>query len=146
MSLSNAFETSLLNLIFLNTDIANIGDAGGLQNSATAGSVAVALHTADPGDAGDQTTSEATYTDYARVMVARAAAGWTVSGSTASNAAAVTFPVCGVTPNTITYVSVGVADSGASVILWSGALTAPLVVSAGITPAFAIGALDITLD
>ena len=67
MSMSNASETALLNLLFNNTDWANVGDAAGLQNSATAGSFYVALHTADPGDAGNQTTSEASYTGYARV-------------------------------------------------------------------------------
>jgi hypothetical protein len=62
MSATNAFETALLTLYFNNTDHANIGDAAGLQNSATAGSFYVSLHTGDPGEGGDQTTSEATYT------------------------------------------------------------------------------------
>lgn len=35
MSMSNAFETEILDLIFNNAAIANIGDAGGLQPSAT---------------------------------------------------------------------------------------------------------------
>ena len=56
MSMSNASETNLLNLLFNNTDWANVGDAAGLQNSAAAGSFYVALHTADPGDAGNQST------------------------------------------------------------------------------------------
>ena len=45
MSKSNSFETAILGLIFNNTDIAGIGDAGGLQNSAAAGSLYVSLHT-----------------------------------------------------------------------------------------------------
>jgi len=52
MSMTNAAEANLLNLLFLNLDWANIGDAAGLQNSATAGSFYVSLHTADPGEAG----------------------------------------------------------------------------------------------
>ena len=75
MSKSNACENSLLLLIFNNTDFALVGDAGGLQNSATAGNLYFSLHTADPGEAGDQTTSEITYTSYARVAVARSAHG-----------------------------------------------------------------------
>jgi hypothetical protein len=59
MSMTNQAEHALLDLIFLNTDWANIGDASGLQNSAAAGSFYVSLHTADPGEAGSQTTSEA---------------------------------------------------------------------------------------
>ena len=149
MSAGNAFENSLLLLIFQNTDIANVGDAAGLQNSATAGSLFVALHTADPGEAGDQTTNETVYTNYARVGVARSSAGWTVSGTAptqAANAAAVTFPQCGATGATITHFSVGLVTSGASVIVASGALTASLAVANGITPSFAIGALTVTLD
>ena len=53
MSMSNASETNLLNLLFNNVDWANVGDAAGLQNSAAAGSFYVALHSADPGDAGN---------------------------------------------------------------------------------------------
>jgi hypothetical protein len=149
MSASNAAENSLVLLIFNNTNMANVGDATGLRGSTTAGSLFIALHTADPGEAGDQTTSEATYTGYARVAVARSGAGFTVSGTAptqAANAAAVTFGACTAGSSTCTYFSVGVAISGASVIIASGVLTAQLAVTAGITPTFAIGALTVTLD
>lgn len=149
MSASNAFENSMLLLLFQNSNIANLGDATGVRGSATAGNLYVALHTADPGEAGDQTTSEATYTGYARVAVVRSSSGWTVSGTAptqAANAAAVTFGACTAGSNTLNYFSVGFASSGASVILSSGALTASLAVSAGITPSFAIGQLAVTLD
>jgi hypothetical protein len=146
MSASNAFETSLLNLIFVNLDIANIGDAAGLQNSATAGSLYVGLHTADPGEAGSQSTSETTYTGYARVAVARSAGGWTVSGNNVSNAAAITFGQDTVGSATLTHFSIGTDASGAGTLLFSGALTASLAVSPGITPQFAIGDLDVNAD
>lgn len=144
MSKSNAFETSLLGLLFNNTDIANIGDAAGLQNSATAGSLYLALHTADPGEAGDQTTNECAYGSYARVAVARTGGGWTVSGDTASNTALAQFPECTSGTETITYVSIGMLSAGASVILYSGALTASRSVSSGIQPQFAALALVVT--
>lgn len=146
MSKSNAFETSLLGLIFNNTDIANIGDAGGLQNSATAGSLYVTLHTADPGEAGDQTTSEATYTNYDRVAVARSGAGWTVSGNSATNAGQITFPQCGASGNTITYVGIGTSSAGAGTLLYSGALNSSLAVALNITPLFAASGLTVTED
>ena len=149
MSKSNAFESDFLKLIFNNTNIANVGDATGVRGSTTAGSLYIALHTADPGEAGDQTTSEATYTGYARVAVARSTGGWTVSGTAptqAANAALVTFPACTGGSNTITHFSVGLVSSAASEILYSGALTASLAVSNGITPEFAIGALVCTED
>lgn len=144
MSATNACENGLLLLLFNNTDFAGIGDAGGLQNSASAGSLYVSLHTGDPGEGGSQTTSESAYTNYARVAVARSGAGWTVSGSNVSNTAAVTFPACGVTGSTITHFGIGTDSSGAGTLLFKG--TCSLSVSSGITPSFAIGALDVDCD
>jgi hypothetical protein len=146
MSKSNASENALLQLFFNNVDFATVGDAAGLQNSATAGSFYISLHTGDPGEAGDQTTNEATYTNYARVAVARSAAGWTVSGSTATNFAQISFPQCGVTGNTITYVGIGTEISGAGVLMYSGALNSSLAVALNITPLFAATGLTVTED
>lgn len=146
MSLTNAAETALLTLLFNNTDWANIGDAAGLQNSATAGSFYVSLHTADPTETGTQTSSEATYTGYARVAVARSGAGWTVSGNNVSNAAAVTFGACTAGSSSVTHFGIGTDSGGAGNLILKGALTATLAVSAGITPSFAIGELDVNLD
>ncbi len=146
MSMSNAAEAALLDLLFLNTDWANVGDAGGLQNSATAGSLYIALHTADPGEAGDQTTSEISYTGYARVAVARSGSGWSRSGSTVSNVATVQFGECTSGSGTATYFSIGTASSGTGQIILSGALTASRSISAGITPLFNAGALTATVD
>lgn len=146
MSATNAFETALLTLYFNNTDHANVGDAAGIQNSAAAGSFYVSLHTADPGETGDQTTNETAYTNYARVAVARSGAGWTVSGNNVSNAAAITFPAGGVTGATITHFGIGSDASGAGNLFFKGALASSLAVSSGITPSFAIGELDVTAD
>lgn len=149
MSLGNSAENNLLLLIFNNTNWANIGDATGLRGSTGAGSFYSSLHTGDPGETGSQTTSEATYTSYARVAVARSAGGWTVSGTAptqAANAGAVTFPACTGGSSTCTYFEVGRESSGAGEALWIGALTASLAVTNGITPSFAIGQLVCTLD
>lgn len=146
MSMSNASETNLLLLLFNNTDWANVGDAAGLQNSAAAGSFYVALHTADPGDAGNQSTNEVSYTGYARVAVARTAGGWTVSGNQVSNTATVQFGECTAGSATATHFSVGLLTSGAGDILYSGALSASRSISSGITPLFNAGALQGTID
>jgi hypothetical protein len=144
--MSNASETKLLELLFNNLDWANIGDAAGLQNSATAGSFYIALHTADPGDTGDQTTNEVSYTGYGRVAVARSGAGFTVSGAQVSNAATVQFGECTAGSATATHFSVGLLSSGAGDILFSGTLSASRSISAGITPLFNAGALQGTVD
>ena len=146
MSMSNASETNLLTMLFNNTDWPNVGDAAGLQNSASAGSFYVALHTADPGDAGTQATSEAAYTGYARVAVARTVGGWTVSDSQVSNTATVQFGECTAGSATVTHFSVGLLASGAGDILYSGALSASRAVSAGITPLFNPATLVGTVD
>ena len=145
MSATNSLETALLALIFENTSTGlNIGDATGLRGSTTAGSVYISLHTADPGETGTQTTSESAYTNYARQAVARSSAGWTATAGVCDNDAAITFPACGVTGSTITNVGIGSNVSTAGDLYMSG--TASLAVSNGVTPQFAIGSLDITLD
>lgn len=149
MSASDAFESDILKLVFNNTTIANIGDATGVVGSGTAGSLYVALHTADPTDTGNQGSSEATYTGYARVAVARASGSWSVTGTsptTVSNVAAVGFPLCTGGSNTLTHFSLGYQSAGATKIMVSGALNASLAVSNGITPSFAIGQLTATCD
>ena len=132
MSKSNYLENAILNLIFRAVAIANIADnaaASPLTN------LFWALHTADPGDAGTQATSEATYTSYARVSVARTTGGMTASttGST-SPVANIDFPACTGGSNTITHASVGIASSGATSMLYSGTVTPNISVSNGVTP------------
>lgn len=144
MSATNAMENKFLSLYFENANAADIGDATGLRGSSTAGSVYISLCTADPGEAGDQTTSESAYTNYARQAVARSTAGWSVASGVADNDAAITYPACGVTGSTITNFGIGSAVSGAGTRDFNG--TAALVISAGITPSFAIGALDVSCD
>lgn len=146
MSMSNSAENHLMLLLFNNTDWANIGDAGGLRGSVTPGNFYVALHTADPGETGDQTTSECAYTSYARVAVARSSAGWTIAANNASNTAAVTFPQCTGGSETATYFSVGRENTGVGEIIGSGVLTNPLAIGVGVTPEFAIGELDANAD
>lgn len=143
MSMSDSAEQNLLLLLFNNTNWANLGDATGVRGSTAAGSLYVALHTADPGEAGNQTTSEVSYTGYARVAVARTAGGWTVAAPNVSNAAAVTFGACTAGGGTATHFSVGRALSGTGEILISGALggAGSLVIGVGVQPEFAAGQL-----
>lgn len=143
MSLGNTFENDLMKLIFNATAVANIAD-----NAATSPltNLYISLHTADPGEAGDQTTSEATYTGYARVAVLRSSSGWTVSANQAVNLATITFGACTAGTNTITHFAVGTASSSTGKILISGALTSSLSVSSGITPQFSASALTLSAD
>ncbi len=139
MSKTNSLENSLLLLIFNNTNIANIGDATGLRGSTVAGSLYFSLHTADPDETGDQTTSEAGYTSYARVAVARSGAGWTVTNNSVSPASAVTFPAGSGGSGTVTHFGVGTASSGAGVLLYKGTVSPSIVTGNGITPQLSTG-------
>ena len=133
MSKSNSWETDLLNLLFKNIDAALIGDAGGLRGSVAAGSLYLSLHTADPGEGGDQTTNEIAYTSYARVAVTRGA-GFTVTGNSVSPAANVDFPAGTGGTGTATHFGVGAASSGVGKLLYSGTISPNIVCGDGITP------------
>jgi hypothetical protein len=135
MSKGNVFENDLIALIFNATTIANIAV------NATASPLTqlfVSLHTGDPGETGDQTTSECNYTSYARVGVNRNSGGWTVTGNSVSPAANIDFanPSNATNlPQTATHFAVGTAASGTGKILYKGALSPTIVISnAGVTP------------
>lgn len=142
MSIGNVFENDLLKLIFNATAIANVAD-----NAATAPltNLQYSLHTADPGEAGDQTTSEATYTGYARVAVARTSGGHTVTNNSVSPAANIDFPAGTGGSGTVTHFAVGSAASGTGKILFSGTVTPNIVTGSGVTPRLTT-ASTITLD
>lgn len=147
MSLQNFFEDDILDLLFTNVAAPNVGDAGGLQPSATAGSFQISLLTAAPAETvNDQTNSEAAYTSYARQAVARSTAGWTVASGVVDNDAAISFPQATGGSETETNFGIGSASSGVGNLFMVGALGSSLPVSSGITPEFAIGALDVSAD
>jgi hypothetical protein len=106
----------------------------------------IALHTADPGEAGTAVTSEATYTSYARVQVTASSGFSAASGGSTANTGLIQFPQCTGGTNTITHVSIVTTSSGAGQILYSGALNSSLSVANLIQPQFAIGALQIQED
>lgn len=135
MSKSDTFENQLLALIFNATAITGIASNAA---SAPLTSLFVSLHTADPGEAGTQTTNEVTttaYTGYLRVAVGRTSSGWTVTNNSVSPANTISFPACtGGTGATITHFAVGTATTGASTILYKGTVSPNIAVTSGVTP------------
>ena len=134
MSKTDAFEAALLDLIFTNANIAHLGDATGVRGSTAAGQLFLSLHTADPGEGGNQSTSEVAYTGYARVGVARSGAGFTRTGNSISPAANVDFGTCTAGTATATHFGIGVAGSGTGTLLYKGAITPTIAIAAGVTP------------
>lgn len=144
-SMVDAFENSLMLLLFNNTTIADIGDATGLVGSSVAGSTQLNLATSALSDAtADLTTTEVAYTGYARPTQARSGSGWTVSGAVASNAALIQFgEMTAGGPDTVVHTALGFLATG-NVIRLHQDLNADLVINNGVNPQFAIGALTWT--
>ena len=129
MSKGDTFENDFLKLIFQAVSIADLArDA-----AAPATTLTVALHTADPGEAGTQATNETAYTNYARQTVARTSGGWTVTNNSVSPAANIDFPECGATPGAaITHFSVGTGVSNK--LLYSGTVSPNITMATGVVP------------
>lgn len=131
MSKSNTFENDWLKLIFNATAIANLADNA---SSSPLTNLYVSLHTSDPGEAGNQSTNEATYTGYARVAVARSGSGWTVTNNSVSPVANIDFPLATGGTETITHFGVGSAASSTGVLYYSGTVTPNISVVSGVVP------------
>jgi hypothetical protein len=145
MSIADATESAILALIFNATAWANYADNAAATPQTN---IAVALHTADPGDAGNMSTSEIAYTSYARGSVARSSGGWTVSGTSPTQAALAA--ALGFTPGTggsgtASFFSTGKTGGGATAILFTGTVTPNIVTGSGVTPQLST-ATTITLD
>lgn len=146
MTISNTTETAILKLIYQAIAWANYAD-----NAATTPQtgVGVSLHTADPGDAGDATTSEVAYTGYGRVNVSRNTGGWTETTGTITPVANIDFTAgtggTGIVTFFATAKTTATVPTGAQAILWSGTVSPSINSGNGVTPRLTT-ATNITLD
>lgn len=131
MSFSDSTEQAIMALIYNATAWANYAD-----NAATTPQtqVSVALHTADPGEAGTQSTSEIAYTSYARVNVNRNSGGWSVTGGVVSPVATISFPAGTGGSGTASFFTTGKTGGGASAVLNRGTVSPSIVTGSGVTP------------
>lgn len=128
----DTFENDVLKLIFNATAVANMADNAA---SSPLTNLYVSLHTADPGDAGNQTTSETAYTGYSRVAVARTTGGWTVTGNSVSPVANIDFGACTASPGAaITHWAVGTASSSTGKLLYAGTVTPNITMATSVIP------------
>ena len=136
MSLSDTFENDLLKLLLVGTTITGLAD-----NTATAplANLYLALHTADPGEAATQATSEVNYTGYARVALARSGASWTIVGGQANLATVQSFPIGTAGSGSAAYWSLGTSAAGAGKVLWSGPVNPAIATGNGVTPQLGTG-------
>lgn len=135
--MANTFQLDVLKKIFQKIDFS-------WESNTT---LYVSLHTASPGASGNQTTSEASYTGYARVAVNRDNTGWTISSQTMINDDPITFGACTGGSNTITHIGIGLSSSGTGTLIIYAALTASLSVvsSPSVTPNFPAGSVVFTV-
>jgi hypothetical protein len=135
MSKSNSTENDFVKFVFNAVAMPSYGAL--LQ---------INFHTADPSESGTSSTNAPTPTSYSAQTVSRDVAGWAIcdtngtlnaNGSAAKNISQVTFPEVEsgfAGTETWTHGSVSVVATGQ--ILYSGALTQPIIVSALTTPIF----------
>lgn len=129
MAKNDTFKNDVLKLIFHGIPISDIAANAGVPIT----SLVVALHTADPGGGGDQTTSELSYTGYVRQTKVRSSVGWTITGNSVSPATPILFPLMTAgAGGTVTHWSVGTGTSNK--ILYRGVVTPNLVVIVGKQP------------
>lgn len=129
MAKGDAWRNDVLRLYFLGAAVATVADNASLSPFA---SHVVALHTADPGSGGSQLTHETGYTGYARQVVPRNGAGWTVLGNTVRPTTAIGFGVCTASPGaTITHWSI---SRGGGVIDYTGPVIPPILMATLVQP------------
>ena len=131
---TDTFENAFLDLLMRAVDIANIADDAVTSPQTT---WYHSLHTADPTDTGSQTSSEATYTPYARIGVVRSTAGGAyaaASGGSTSPQANIDFAAGTGGSGTVTHFGIGKNSTTAGTLVASGTVTPNIVTGNGVTP------------
>lgn len=137
MGFPTAMKNALAKLLFNGTPIAGIADNAAAAPAAT---YYLSLHIADPGDAGTQATSEASYPGYARQPVARTAAGFNVTGGDAALVSNADFPEGTAAGNgNVTFWGIGLSLNGAGTLIAKGPTNKPIPTGDGITPRLKVG-------
>lgn len=122
MPKSTVFCQEWLDFFFLNIPISGLADPAASGNATQ---YYLALHTADPTAAGDQTSNECNFGSYARVAVPRSSLGFTRSGTTVTLTSNRDFAAATTGSQTAVYFSLGMNASGASTIRYYGLITSP---------------------
>ncbi len=145
----NELQRTFLNYIFCTSAPTTQVGAGTGAATSTTTTLWVALHTADPGNAGNQATNEVAYTNYARIATNRSNAGaasWVIS---------TTFSPCSVFPSSaigfaqcttsstvvITNWSVGTFQSAGTTtgLYYCGTVTPNIALNTNVTPSLTTG-------
>jgi len=128
MPFSTAFAEDVHKLFFQAIGIPELADNDQTGPTAT---ITMALHTADPGAGGDQTASEATYTGYTRITVARTTGGFQVTTNVLEFFNDVLFPEAtgSAGGETLGFASFGTGTSDN--LMYRGVITPAIVIPVG---------------
>lgn len=128
---SDNFENDLAKLFFQAIAWAGVADDAA---SSPITNWQMSLHSASPGDAGDQTSNEVGYTGYNREPVARSSGGWTVVGGVANLAADLDFDPGSGGSGVVTHMGLGNDATGAGRLQLYGTVTPNITCGDGVTP------------
>lgn len=128
---ADTLENDFMLLFFNGTAWANVADNAA---SSPITNWQLSLHTASPGDSGNQTTSEIAYTSYARKAVARTSGGFTVTANQAVLAANQDFVAGTGGSGTATHFGLGNASTSTGRLQMYGTVTPNIVCGSGVTP------------
>lgn len=128
------FQEALLDLIFFGTTIPNIA-----QNASSSPLTQywISLHTDDPGEAGNQSTNEATDPDYERKPLARSGSGFSRTGNVVSLVSLLQFEPYASATEQIKYFGLGTDESGTGRLMYTGPVTANIPGAPGVVPQLA---------
>lgn len=142
--ISTQLQSAVLSIIFGGTTSPITSIA-----TTTTTQIWVALHTADPGNGGNQGTSEVAYTNYQRIATQRSTnvVGWQISGASPTSvfpSSAITFAQCTTASAVVvTNWSVGTTSStgsGATLNMYfTGTVTPNISLGANVTPSLTTG-------
>lgn len=135
MPFTTDFAGDLLELFLNNAAVPYVGDAAGLQPSASDGVFYLSLHIAAPGvGVTDQTTNETAYPGYARLAVSRDGTKWTRNGAVFTPTDLLVFAKSTSGSGSITHVGFGSDETGAGHLFCYGAITPSIPIKANVTP------------
>lgn len=136
MSWVNQAETDIMALALNATAWADMAE----NDSSTPNTVFYeSFHTGSVGDAGNQTTSETTYTSYARTSMNRNSGAWTVASGIGTHAAAVVFPTGTGGSGSLTNICLGKSASGTGTAYAHGSSSPTITAGNGVTPELGTG-------
>lgn len=99
----------------------------------------LSLHTSSPGQSGDQSTNEVSYTPYARLPVSRSGTEFISTSGKMTLAEDQGFAEVTAGSGVASYVGIGLAETGTGTLLYYGPFSPTVTINPGTTPTVGAG-------